>query len=160
MEYQLMEMDAFRIMGYKLETTMENGEAQQKIPRFWDEIAQRGGIEQLLPHMNQAPFGLLGVSHGNWDVSHDFEYYIAVASTDEPAANTAALEIPAATWAVFESVGAMPDAIQQVEGQIFNVWLPTSGYRRGDAPDIEVYGEGDQTSPDYRCEVWMPVVKM
>ncbi|WP_338056064.1 GyrI-like domain-containing protein [Thermanaerosceptrum fracticalcis] len=38
-------------------------------------------------------------------------------------------------------------------------WLPTSGYEYADAPDIEVYTDGDQQSPTYRSEVWLPIVK-
>lgn len=37
-------------------------------------------------------------------------------------------------------------------------WLPSSGYEYADAPDIEVYFEGNQQAEDYQCEVWLPVV--
>jgi AraC family transcriptional regulator len=32
-------------------------------------------------------------------------------------------------------------------------------YEYADAPDIEVYPEGDQRADDYRCEVWLPIVR-
>ena len=68
-------------------------------------------------------------------------------------------EIPACIWAIFECVGPMPTAIQQLQTRIVSEWLPVSGYEYADAPDIEVYPEGDQTSAGYKCEVWLPVVK-
>jgi AraC family transcriptional regulator len=53
----------------------------------------------------------------------------------------------------------MPNAIQQLQTRILTEWLPTSGYEYADAPDIEVYTEGDTSAPDYAAQVWLPVVK-
>ena len=53
----------------------------------------------------------------------------------------------------------MPKAIQDLQTRIVSEWLPVSGYEYADAPDIEVYPEGDQTSDGYKCEVWLPVSK-
>jgi AraC family transcriptional regulator len=67
--------------------------------------------------------------------------------------------VPATTWAVFECTGPMPDAIQALQKRIVTEWLPVSGYEYANAPDIEVYYEGDQQSKDYKSEVWLPIVK-
>jgi len=67
--------------------------------------------------------------------------------------------VPKCTWAVFECVGAMPNAIQELQKRIITEWLPTSGYEYANAPDIEVYSEGDQQADNYRCEVWLPITK-
>ena len=32
-------------------------------------------------------------------------------------------------------------------------------YSHAGTPDLEVYFEGDNSASDYRCEVWVPVVK-
>jgi hypothetical protein len=63
------------------------------------------------------------------------------------------------TWAVFESVGPMPDAIQDVWRRIFSEWFPTNEYEHADGPELEVYEDGGMSSPDYKCWVWIPVVK-
>jgi AraC family transcriptional regulator len=89
----------------------------------------------------------------------DFDYYIAVASEQPVPDGMAEYEIPACTWAIFECVGPMPEAIQTLQKRIVSEWLPLSGYEYANAPDIEVYPEGDQFSPGYRCEVWLPVIK-
>ena len=67
--------------------------------------------------------------------------------------------IPAATWAVFESVGALPEAIQDLTRRIFTEWMPSTGYQHDCAPELEVYPEGDMYSADYRCEIWIPIKK-
>jgi len=53
----------------------------------------------------------------------------------------------------------MPTANQEPQTHIVSGWLPVSGYKHADAPDIEVYPEGGQSAPSYKCEVWLPVTK-
>ncbi|RXT07959.1 hypothetical protein EIZ39_11120 [Ammoniphilus sp. CFH 90114] len=61
--------------------------------------------------------------------------------------------IPAATWAVFTSIGPMPGAIQQVWSNIFQEWFPSTGYQHSGRPELEVYPAGDTTAEDYQCEI-------
>ena len=88
-----------------------------------------------------------------------FDYFIAVASNAPVPQGMAESTVPACTWAIFDCVGAMPDALQTLQKRIVTEWLPTSGYEYANAPDIEVYFEGSQFSPDYRCEAWLPIKK-
>ncbi|NLT47697.1 MAG: AraC family transcriptional regulator, partial [Clostridiales bacterium] len=90
----------------------------------------------------------------------DLDYYIAVATDKPTPKDMTEYEVPAGTWAVFECIGPMPGAIQELQKRIVTEWLPTSGYEYANAPDIEVYFEGDQQSADYRCEVWLPIKKL
>ena len=69
------------------------------------------------------------------------------------------MRIPAATWAVFESVGSMPKAIQDVTDHIYQEWFPSTRYEQAAAPELEVYFEGNPGSPDYHCQVWVPIAK-
>ena len=43
--------------------------------------------------------------------------------------------------------------------QIFEEWFPSTGYEHAPAPELEVYLPGDVDSKDYRCQVWIPIVK-
>ncbi|MCG8481841.1 MAG: AraC family transcriptional regulator [Clostridia bacterium] len=157
MNYKIMKKDAFKIIGVKERMNMNIEESFAKVPLFWQKTNQEGIIPRLIELMNQPPFGVLGVS--TCMNGKDFDYYIAV-STDKPAPKgTVEYTIPACTWAVFECVGPMPHAIQELQKRIITEWLPTSGYEYADAPDIEVYTDGDQQSPKYKSEVWLPVVK-
>jgi len=114
-------------------------------------------IPEILALLNQPPFGLLGVS--TCMNGEEFDYYIAVA-TDQPVPEgMTEYQIPEGTWAIFECIGPMPQAIQELQKRIITEWLPTSGYEYADLPDIEVYSEGDQQSPSYRSEVWLPIIK-
>jgi AraC family transcriptional regulator len=68
-------------------------------------------------------------------------------------------KVPAATWAVFTSVGPLPHAIQKVWQRIFQEWFPATGFEHAAAPELEVYLPGDPSAQDYKCEVWVPIVK-
>lgn len=157
MNYKIEQKEAFRIVGVRERMEMEMEGAFARVPMFWQETIQAGMIPKILEMLNQPPYGLLGVSTGMNNT--EFDYYIGVA-TDKPAPQgMSEFEVPACTWAVFECIGPMPQAIQELQKRIITEWLPTSGYEYANAPDIEVYTEGDQQSPSYRSEIWLPVVR-
>jgi AraC family transcriptional regulator len=157
MNYKIENKNAFRVVGVKKHMDMALEESFREVPLFWQETVAEGRIPQILELLNQPPFGLLGVS--TCMNGKDFDYYIAVATDIPTPEGLVEYEIPAATWAVFECIGPMPQAIQELQKRIVTEWLPTSGYEYADAPDIELYTEGDQQSSEYRSEVWLPVVK-
>lgn len=157
MNYRIEKMDAFRIVGVKM--TGDSDEGFSQVPKFWAKTAQAGKIPQICSLMNAQPMGLLGVSTGDWPNAKDFDYYIAAASTSPTPEGMEEYTVPAATWAVFECVGPMPGSIQELQKRIVTEWLPNSGYQYADAPDIEVYSEGDQSAADYVCWVWLPIEK-
>lgn len=163
MNYKLEEKEAFRIVGPKLSTTMENEACYKDIPAFWNEVAAGGKIEQLGAMIDQPPFGMMGVSAcGDTPItstSTRFDYYIAAPTSQAVPQGMTEYMVPAATWAVFECIGPMPGSIQELQRRVATEWLPTSGYEYGNAPDIEVYYDKDGTKPDTRSEVWIPVVK-
>ncbi len=89
-----------------------------------------------------------------------FSYMVAVEyDSSSPEDGLTLRKIPASTWAVFTSRGPLPGSIQRVTEKIFQEWFPATGYEHADAPELEVYPEGDTKSEDYECEVWIPVVK-
>jgi AraC family transcriptional regulator len=103
---------------------------------------------------------VLGLCYDMQQGGEVFKYAIAV-ETDAAAPDSGfeLIPVPAATWAVFTSIGPMPGAIQEVWGRIYQEWFPTTGYEQAECPDFELYPPGDITSADYRCEVWIPIVK-
>jgi AraC family transcriptional regulator len=107
--------------------------------------------------------GVLGVSKHLDKVSHEFSYIIAVEEIKgELPKGYISATIPAMTWAVFESVGALPEAPQNLMRRIFVEWMPSAGYQHACIPEIEgveVYPIGDCYSKDYKCEIWIPVRK-
>ena len=157
MNYRIEKKDPFRIVGVKEHFDLSLEEAFQKVPQFWQGTITQGLVPQIMALHNQEPYGLLGVS--TCMNGKDFDYYIAVASNQELPVGMVEYEVPASTWAIFECIGAMPHAIQEMQKRIISEWLPSSGYEYANAPDIELYTEGDQMSSDYRSEIWLPITK-
>ncbi|MBB6634345.1 effector binding domain-containing protein [Cohnella thailandensis] len=158
MDYRIVEKPAFRTLGIKITTSTEGGQNHRDITRFWQQAGGDGTIgkiAQLSPGKD-----LLGIC-GDMDLANErFDYWIAVENADRPADDEwQEFTVPATTWAVFPSVGPMPDTIQAVWRRIFEEWFPSTGYEHAAGPELEVYPEGDTSSSDYRCEVWIPIAK-
>lgn len=158
MNYKIEKKEAFRIVGAKATFNMDIEESMAKVPVFWQEVIQKGKIPDIMACMDpKGPAGLLGVSIcGRGEL---FDYYVAVKSDFPETDGLESYLIPETTWAVFECIGPMPEAMQTLQKRIVTEWLPTSGWEYADAPDIEVYFEGDQKALNYRSEVWMPIMK-
>lgn len=159
MKYSIEKHDPFRVVGLKrtVAWSPENQEGFQEVPAFWGEPATFEAIPRMCMQMDGEPKGILGLSVGDWQKEGTFDYYIAVASTLPAPEDFSEYEVPACTWATFECVGPMPDALQDMQKRIMTEWFPNSGYEYADAPDIEVYGEGDRSAADYVCWIWVPV---
>lgn len=160
LNYKIIEREAFQVIGFKIATTMTEDECYREIPLFWRDCFLSGKVNQLFSRMNEENDGVLGISASDDFVSNpDFDYYIAVASQEKPPKGMEEYIIPAATWAVFETKGENPRAIQELQKRVLTEWLPTSGYEYDNKPDIEVYPEGDQSDKEYSSFVWLPIRK-
>ena len=164
MDYRIIEKPAFDVVGKARKFTTVNGENFIKIPQFWDEFIQAKHYDVLMK-LTQGKTGpvtgadSLGVCIGVGGME-EFTYGIGVEKPEKAVpAGFDIIHIPAATWAIFESIGPMPKAIQDVTKQIFEEWFPSTGYEHAAKPELEVYLPGDTSSPEYRCQVWIPIIK-
>ena len=156
MNYRIEEKEGFTVVGVKTFTTTINSENFDSIPKMWENLPKET-YALLTSLSDREPGGVLGVCA---DMYNDgFDYWIAAATSKPCPAGFESLCIPACTWAIFETTGPLPGAIQALFSRIFTEWLPTSGFERAPSPEIEVYSDGDTTSPSYKSEVWVPVIK-
>lgn len=163
--YRIIERPAFRIAGAQ---TYISGQDNAQFGRFWEVAQERGllaTLERITGFRPGAHTGAtsLGVSRVDADPARrDFYYLIGVELPDSTDALDDVLgadkleivTVPAATWAVFDAHGPVPDAIVAAEIAAFGEWLPASGYVHAHAPEMEAYLTGKE-----RCEFWLPVVK-
>lgn len=157
LNYKLVEKEAFTVVGKRIPVTCKNGENFEIIPKFCHQCAVDGTCEAL-EKLCVDEMGVMGICAN--EQNDCFDYYMAVTHAEGIIpAGMETLEIPKLTWAVFESVGSMPNAIQDIWKRIFSEWFPTSEYEHAAAPELEVYEKGDMSKPDYKSYVWIPVVK-
>jgi len=69
------------------------------------------------------------------------------------------LEVEEAEYAIVELTGSVPECIHNGWKYAMEVFLPKHGYVHSGKPDFEYYFEGDMHSPDYKMELWIPIVK-
>jgi AraC family transcriptional regulator len=65
------------------------------------------------------------------------------------------VEIPASTWAVFETT---LDDISITWRRILDEWFPSSGYEHVGTPEMEVYLPGDMSGSSVH-QIWVPVMQ-
>ena len=176
LDYRLIEKPAFTVVGKGIRVTTQGGDDLRRIPAFWNESVNNGFLEQLghlkkgssllqrLAHIIHGEIVvedvLLGVCTDTSADETEFTYLIAVEAAPGPVPQgLVERAVPAATWAVFEVVGPMPDAIQAVWADILSDFLPNGPFVHANGPDLELYPDGDDSKSRYHSEVWVPVVR-
>jgi len=164
MDYKLADKPAFEVMGRSRRCTNVNKINFQELPLFWDAIMKTADWDSLCKVNNSRPGGVtrgatLGVCISASGME-EFSYVIGVEKPlTESVKNFELFKIPASTWAIFECRGMMPKAIQNVIDRVYEEWFPSTGFEHAGTPELEVYLPGDMASPDYRSQIWIPVVK-
>ena len=169
MDYRITPMFPFKVIGFQ--RVFDNETAYAEIPKFWDEICEKYALNVYAGNAPANPYeqALVDNCIGEYGVCIDdigggsFRYLIAGKYTGgEVPEGMAVYEFPRSDWAVFNCVGAIPEALQSVNTRIFREWLPGN-------PDYELCGNasvewydcvnGEKTDVDYHSAIWVPVRK-
>jgi len=158
MDYRIEKKEAMSFKGIKRTVSSTNGENFKAIPKFWNEFFKLETADMFDKHVG--PLGYVGACYNNNESTETFDYMIGVEASDDIKGQTVdVLEIPESTWAVFTSVGSIPEAIQEVWQRIYQEFFPGTRYEHAMLPELEVYLLGDITKEDYKCEVWIPIIE-
>ncbi len=167
MEFKVEKMESFKVIGFAEEFDVEN--SKSSVPEFWDRVFSkhvyhmmngekpRNAIEKAICDNHIGEFGICIECTGG---GASFKYMIAGKYLGgEVPEGLEVVDIPAAKWAKFKCIGAIPDAIQKVNDRIWKEWLPgNKEYELDGSTCIEWYSpEGINTDPDYESGSWIPV---
>ncbi|ALS24349.1 MULTISPECIES: AraC family transcriptional regulator [Paenibacillus] len=162
MNYRIVEKEPFRIVGIMKRVPIIFNGVNPEITSMFKSLNEEA-IDQLKKLSNVEPLGLLqastNFSEGRMEEKGELDHYIGVATTKECPDHLAQLEVPASTWAVFEAVGPFPDTLQNVWGRIYSEWFPSASYELAKGPEILWNESKDITSPTFKSEIWIPVLK-
>ncbi|CAK6477437.1 AraC family transcriptional regulator [Peribacillus castrilensis] len=162
MNYRVEEKEAFRIIGIKKRVPIIFNGVNPEIASMWKSLDEKT-INELKNLSNVEPLGLLSASanfsEGRLEEKGELDHYIGAATTRECPDNLTQLKVDASTWAVFEAVGPFPETLQNVWGRIYSEWFPSSNYEQREGPEILWNENKDITSPTFRSEIWIPVMK-
>ena len=161
MNYRIVEKEGFAIVGLMRRVPLIYEGVNPHIAAMWSELNEER-IATLKALSNVEPMGLISAStnfsEGRLD-GGELDHYIGVATNHDQPEGLARLDVPALTWAVFESVGPFPQTLQNIWGRIYSEWFPSSGYEAVAGPEMLWNENKDMDSPTYRSEIWIPVAK-
>lgn len=159
MNCKIIEKEAFYVLEKTSKHTMLDRQNNTSVPAFWAQCHGYGTVDKLIRGASDKTL-MFGICYGSGG-DETFDYSVAVLcdeNTPIPDGYKKTL-IPARTWAVFECVGRMPQAIQQAWQAATTQFFPSSDYRPTGEFDIEVYPDGNTDSDDYKSEIWISVQK-
>ena len=155
MDCKIMKKEAFTVLCRA--KTFKYEDAAVQVPQFWAEHFRTGG--------GAAVCGMYGINLDESMGGSEFEYLIAdnYDPANEIPDGFTTRTIPAHTWAVFSCTGKMPQALQELNQQIFSQWLPTNNdYKIAAGINVELYSDASKfeqgtQDQDYYFEAWIPV---
>ncbi|MFF0570559.1 GyrI-like domain-containing protein [Streptomyces sp. NPDC004041] len=158
MRYSLVEKDAFRVVGRKARVPLVHEGPNPAIAEFIRGLG-REELDRIAALSDQEPAGIVGVSD-QLDPSRaegtELDYYHAVVTGAEAPEGMDALDVPAGTWAVFESEGAFPQALQYLWRDVFTQWFPSNPYVSRPCPEI-LRVRLTENGKRAEAELWIPV---
>src|SRR5690625_6946847 len=122
MNYQIEKKNVYSIIEIKKRVPIIFNGVNPEIASMWESLDGEA-INKLKKLSNVEPVGLLSASmnfsEGRMEEKGELDHYIGVATTNECPNNFTQLDVPALTWAVFESVGPFPETLQDIWGRIY-----------------------------------------
>lgn len=162
MNFRIEQKEAFNIVGIMKRVPIIFQGENPEITDMWKSL-DADKIAHLQKLSNVEPMGMIqastNFSEGRMEEKGHLDQYIGVATTQENSANFPKLQVPALTWAIFESTGPFPHTLQETWGRIYSEWFPSSNYQVTEGPEILSIKSKDLSSPSVKCEIWIPVLK-
>ncbi|PFV79635.1 AraC family transcriptional regulator [Bacillus sp. AFS059628] len=162
MNYRIEEKEPFRIIGITKRVPIVFNGVNEEIASMWKSLNPKS-IQTLKSLSNMEPNGIISAStnfsEGRMEEKGELDHYIGVATTKDCPAQFAQLEVAASTWAIFEAVGPFPETLQNVWGRIYSEWFPSSNYELAEGPEILWNEQKDISSPNFKSEIWIPVLR-
>lgn len=161
MDYIIEKMDAFQVIGISARFSFQDSYA--KIPEFWNlhwQHCQDGTYTaEVLNMLRDCHVGEFAINIDDGAADGSFLYLIAGTYNGGPVPDGLEIHtLPAATWAKFRCTGPMPGALQAVNTQIFQQWLPGNrDYEIAGRYNIEWYSSANTQAQDYESAIWIPL---
>jgi AraC family transcriptional regulator len=149
MQPKIIEKPGFIVAGMLYRDRNENME----IPQLWQAFGPRMG-ELVQAAGEPIAYGVM--DHFD-EASGEFDYLagIKVSEGGDLPGDMVSWEIPAQTYAV---VSTTLPTIRAVFDELYNAWLPASGYKRAPGPEFESYDERfNAAEPHSELDLYIPI---
>ncbi|MFC4409037.1 GyrI-like domain-containing protein [Chungangia koreensis] len=152
MDYRIERMDVdLQIVGRG--KPVKTNRAFKMIPTLWSDAKKDGFMDELVYLSygpDETPLGtILGICGNEAAIKDDhFIYFMGVRHEGQAPSGLETMIISNGTWAVFPK-------ITEAWKQLYDEWLPNSGFELAKAPCIECYYPPKHKP---RNELWVPVI--
>lgn len=169
MDYKVVNLYPMKLIGF--EKVFEEETSYLEIPKWWDEICDKycANIYAGNEPTSDIEQAIVDNCIGEYAVCIDdlkdgkFRYMIAGKYCGGKVPEGMRLyELKNKQWAIFNCVGPIPYAMQEINTQIFKEWLPGNpDYELSGNCNIEWYDciNGEKSDDDYHSAIWIPVKK-
>jgi len=158
MQYRIVDKDEFRVVGRKARVPLVHEGMNPAIVEFVRAIGQET-LQRMEVLSDQEPWGIVNVSDNLADSraeGTELDYYHGVVTSADTPEGMDSLTVPAGKWAVFDSSGEFPRALQYLWRDVFTQWFPSNPYRSRPGPEIlRTRLSADGTRAD--AQLWIPV---
>lgn len=160
MEYRVVEKEAFRVVGRRARVPLVHEGVNPAIAEFLRGIPA-ATVERIAALSAGEPAGLLSVvdklDPGRAEGTELDYYHAVVAAPDaELPAEFDRLDVPAGSWAVFDSTGPFPQTLQYLWRDVFTEWFPSNPYRSRPGPELlRTVLSADGAHAE--AQLWIPV---
>lgn len=158
MRYRIVEKGEFKLAGKKARVPLVYEGVNPSIAEFIRSI-DKGTNERITALSDQEPRGLLSavasIAEDRAEGS-ELDYYHSVVTDAEVPDDLDSLTVSPGTWAVFESSGPFPQALQEMWRDIYTQWFPSNPYRSIRGPELvrtEYLADGEHAD----AQVWIAV---
>ena len=157
--WKLEQKDGFRLVGKRILVSCENNLPFRKIPEFWNICQRDGTFAKLISMDTAAPKGIFGVFGGYEKPLNKIEYSIMAISDQKLPQGFTEINIPNATWAIFNCRGCVPQAIQKGWQYLNEEWLVKYPFQHAQCPEVEWYSNGNVYDSNYLSQIWIPIIE-
>ncbi|MGE4320959.1 MAG: GyrI-like domain-containing protein [Acholeplasmataceae bacterium] len=166
MDFQIEKLETLQFIGFEKEISFD--QPYKDIPLFWDQFIDqhlktlreqgvaKSDIDQAIIDHMIGEFAVIRYDHNELGT---FSYMIAgLFKGGIVPKGLKLITLNESKWAKFKAIGKLPDALQTLNTNVFQTWLPNQQtYEMSMPVNLEWYMLGDGQSEEYESGIWIPI---
>ncbi|MGY0233620.1 effector binding domain-containing protein [Longispora urticae] len=161
MRYRIVEREAFTVVGRRARVPLVHEGMNPAIVAFIRGLG-RDTLDRIAALADGEPAGIVAVTdnlaEGRAEGTELDYWHGAVTSAAAPE-DMETLTVPAGTWAVFDSSGEFPRALQYLWRDVYTQWFPSNPYRSVPGPEV-LSTRLSQDGAHADAQLWIPVERV
>ncbi len=153
MEYNIVEIEEFSIIGITIKTINKEGKSQKDIGELWGQFMAQNLISQI-PNLKSSEIFCI---YTDYETDFTGEYLTIlgckVNSLDKIPEGFIGRKIPKTKYRHYKAIGKIPDCVGDVWSQIWQ-----SNINRSYIADFDVYGEKSKDPQNAEVDIYLSVI--